>query len=119
MSDTSRYEADPAKAERAVEAMENLGTHVFNLATRFRNGTNLEVLGNDKSFGAPAKRAAIQLVDELATGVEAASRLLLAVPMALRANQSSVLNQQRRVLTAVHDAGARGGWRTPGSGGRK
>ncbi|MCO5994330.1 hypothetical protein [Actinoallomurus rhizosphaericola] len=120
MGETGKYTADPAKAQAAVEAMEELGNYVFNIAARFRNGVNFDVLGNDKAFGAPAKEAAIRLVDEIATGTEAASRMLLAVPMALRANQKSVVNQQGRALTAVHDAKSMGGWRTPSSfGGRE
>ncbi|GAA4622938.1 hypothetical protein GCM10023196_017120 [Actinoallomurus vinaceus] len=115
-----KYTADPGKAEAAVEAMEYLGNYVYNMATRFRNGVNFELLGNDTAFGLPAKRAAIDLVDQIATGVEAAGRMLSAVPTALRTNQRSVLNQQYRALTAVQDAKSRGGWRTPGSfGGRE
>jgi hypothetical protein len=118
MSD-GKYTADPAKAEAAVEAMEELGNYVLKMAARFRDGVNFEVLGDD-AVGKPAKQAVIKLVDEIATGTEAASRLLLAVPVALRTNQQSVVNQQFRALTAVQDANGRGGWRTPGSfGGRK
>ncbi|MCO6008476.1 hypothetical protein NE236_26215 [Actinoallomurus purpureus] len=120
MGETGKFTADPAKAEAAVEAMEYLGNYVYNMAERFRNGVNFDLFGNDQAFGVPAKRAAMQLVDQIATGTEAASRLLLAVPMGLRTNQRSVLNQQFRALTAVQDANSRGGWRTPGgSGGRE
>ena len=100
MGETGKFTADPAKAEAAVEAMEYLANHVYNMAARFRNGVNFNVFGNDKAFGDP-QRAAMQLVDQLATGTEAASRLLLAVPTGLRTNQRSVLNQQFRALTAV------------------
>lgn len=114
-----RYTADPAKAEAAVEAMETLAEYVFNMGVRLRNGVNFEALGDDEAFGAKAKPVAIHLIDQIATGTEAASRLLSAIPTGLRANQRSVLHQQGRVNTAIQDSLSRGGWRTPGFGGRR
>jgi hypothetical protein len=120
MAETGRYTSEPAKADAAVEAMKDLGNHCLKIGVTFRNGVNFDALGDDDAFGKPAKRAAIELVDKIATGVEAAGHLLLAVPMMLEQNGKSVLNQQFRALTAVQDATGRGGWRTPSSfGGRK